>query len=123
MTTYYSEEHEWVTVEGGIATIGITAHAAEQLGDIVFVEQKEAGDEFEKGDEIGVIESVKAASDIFAPVDGEITEANSLLEENPAALNENPESDAWIYKVKMTDEEQLKDLMSLEQYKALIAED
>ena len=72
MTTYYSEEHEWITVEGDIATIGITAHAAEQLGDIVFVDQKEEGDEFESGDEIGVIESVKAASEIFAPVDGEI---------------------------------------------------
>ena len=68
MTTYYSEEHEWITVEGDTATIGITAHAAQQLGDIVFVDQKEDGDEFESGDEIGVIESVKAASEIFAPV-------------------------------------------------------
>ena len=79
MTTYYSEEHEWITVEGGSATIGITAHAAEQLGDIVFVDQKEEGDEFESGDEIGVIESVKAASEIFAPVDGEIIEANECM--------------------------------------------
>ena len=90
MTTYYSEEHEWITVEGDTATIGITAHAAEQLGDIVFVDQKEEGDEFESGDEIGVIESVKAASEIFAPVDGEIITANELLQSNPAALNENP---------------------------------
>ena len=72
MTTYYSEEHEWITIEGDIAIVGITAHAAEQLGDIVFIEQKEEGDEFESGDEIGVIESVKAASEIYAPVDGEV---------------------------------------------------
>ena len=72
MATYYSEEHEWLTVEGDTATLGITKHAAEQLGDVVFVEQQEAGDEFEKGGEIGVIESVKAASELYAPVDGEI---------------------------------------------------
>ncbi len=80
MTTYYSEDHEWITVEETTATVGITAHAAGELGDIVFIEQKEEGDEFESGDEIGVIESVKAASEIYAPVDGEIIEANELLE-------------------------------------------
>jgi len=93
MTTYYSEEHEWITVEGDIATIGITAHAAEQLGDIVFVDQKEEGDEFESGDEIGVIESV----------------------------NENPEADAWIYKVKLSDPSQLEGLMDLAGYKTFIS--
>ena len=86
MTTYYSEDHEWITVEGDTATVGITAHAAEQLGDIVFIEQKEEGDEFESGDEIGVIESVKAASEIYAPVDGEIIESNDLLESNPIII-------------------------------------
>lgn len=121
MTTYYSEEHEWITVEGDIATIGITAHAAEQLGDIVFVDQKEEGDEFESGDEIGVIESVKAASEIFAPVDGEIIDANELLQSNPAALNENPEADAWIYKVKLSDPSQLEGLMDLAGYKTFIS--
>ena len=120
MTTYYSEDHEWITVEGEIATIGITAHAAEQLGEIVFVEQKEAGDAFEKGEEIGVIESVKAASEIYAPVDGEVVEANGALEDNPGALNESPEGDAWIYKVKLSDAAQLEDLMDLDGYKALI---
>lgn len=120
MTTYYSEDHEWITVEGEIATIGITAHAAEQLGEIVFVEQKEAGDAFEKGEEIGVIESVKAASEIYAPVDGEVIEANDALEDNPGALNESPEGDAWIYKVKLSDAAQLEDLMDLDGYKALI---
>ena len=74
MTIYYSEDHEWIAVEGDIATIGITAHASEQLGEVVFIEMKEADDEFEKGDEIGVIESVKAASEIYAPLDGEVVE-------------------------------------------------
>ena len=80
MVTYYSEEHEWLMIDDDIAIIGITAHAAEQLGDIVFIEQKEPGDEFENGDEIGVIESVKAASEIYAPVDGEVVEANEVLQ-------------------------------------------
>ena len=120
MTTYYSEEHEWVTVEGEIATIGITQHAADQLGEIVFVEQKEPGDDFEKGDDIGVIESVKAASEIYAPLDGEIVAANEILEETPGALNDSPEGDAWIYKIKLADAAQLEDLMDLDGYKALI---
>lgn len=120
MTTYYSEEHEWVTVEGDVATVGITQHAADQLGEIVFVEQKEAGDEFEKGEEIGVIESVKAASEIYAPLDGEVIEANAALEDNPGALNESPEGDAWIYKIKLADAAQLEELMDLDGYKALI---
>ena len=120
MTTYYSEEHEWVLVEGDTATVGITKHAADQLGEIVFVEQKEAGNEFEKGGEIGVIESVKADSEIYAPVDGEVIEANEALADNPGALNESPEGDAWIYKIKLADSAQLEDLMDLDGYKALI---
>ena len=120
MTTYYSEEHEWVLVEGDTATVGITKHAADQLGEIVFVEQKEAGNEFEKGGEIGVIESVKAASEIYAPVDGEVIEANDALADNPGALNESPEGDAWIYKIKLADSAQLEDLLDLDGYKALI---
>jgi glycine cleavage system H protein len=120
MAIYYSEEHEWVLVEGDTATVGITKHAADQLGEIVFVEQREAGDEFEKGDEIGVIESVKAASEIYAPVDGEVIEANEVLADNPGALNESPEGDAWIYKIKLSDSSQLEDLMDLDGYNALI---
>ena len=120
MTTYYSEEHEWITVEGDTATVGITQHAADQLGEIVFVEQRDQGDEFEKGEEIGVIESVKAASEIYAPLDCEITEVNGALEETPGALNEAPEGDAWIYKIKIKDASQLDDLMDLDGYKALI---
>ncbi len=84
MTTYYSEEHEWLTVEGDMATVGITQHAADQLGEVVFIEQKEVDDEFEKGDEIGVIESVKAASEIYAAVDGTVIEVNEDLEGPPA---------------------------------------
>ncbi|WP_120500177.1 glycine cleavage system protein GcvH [Roseovarius sp. EL26] len=120
MSTYYSEDHEWIIVEGDTATIGITQHAADQLGDVVFVEMKEAGDEFEKGDDIGVIESVKAASEIYAPLDGEIVEANEALADNPGALNESPEGDSWIYKVKLSDSSQLEDLMDADGYKALI---
>lgn len=121
MTAYFSEDHEWLTVEGDIATLGITAHAAEQLGEVVYVELKEAGDGFSKSDEIGVVESVKAASEIYAPVSGEIVEANTALVDEPAKLNEAPEGDAWIYKVKLSDVGELADLMDAEAYKALIA--
>lgn len=120
MATYYSEEHEWIEVEGDTATLGITAHAAEQLGDVVFVEQKDEGEEFEKGDEIGVIESVKAASEIYAPVDGEVIEVNETLADNPAALNDDPEGNAWIYKIKLSNASQLEDLMDLNGYKTFI---
>jgi len=120
MTIYYSEDHEWIAVEGDIATIGITAHASEQLGEVVFIEMKEADDEFEKGDEIGVIESVKAASEIYAPVDGTVVEANETLEGAPGSLNESPEGDAWIYKVKLSDTSQLEDLLDEAGYKAFI---
>ena len=120
MTTYYSEDHEWISVDGDTATIGITSHADEQLGEVVFVEQKDAGDAFGKGDEIGVIESVKVASEIFAPVSGEVVEANALLADTPSALNESPESDSWIYKVKLSDTDQLNELLDIYAYKALI---
>jgi glycine cleavage system H protein len=120
MTTYYSKDHEWITVEGDTATIGITVHAAEQLGDVVFVDLKDAETEFEKEDEIGVIESVKAASDILAPVDGVIVEANEALGDAPSDLNSSPEGDAWLYKIKITDASQLEDLMDADGYKQLI---
>lgn len=116
MTTYYSQDHEWIEISGDTATIGITAHAAEQLGEIVFVEMKEAKETFGKGAEIGVIESVKAASEIYAPVSGTVIEANGLLAENPAALNENPEGAAWIYKVKIADPGELDALMDRAAY-------
>ncbi|MEC8195509.1 MAG: glycine cleavage system protein GcvH [Pseudomonadota bacterium] len=120
-TTYYSEDHEWITVSGDTAIIGITTHAAEQLGEIVFFEPKDAGDEFDKGDDIGVVESVKAASEIYAPVTGEIVEANGELEDNPSKLNEDPEAAAWLYKIKISDASELESLMDADGYKALIA--
>ncbi len=120
MSIYFTEDHEWVKVEGETATLGITAHAAEQLGEIVFVELKEAGESFEKGDEIGVIESVKAASEIYAPAAGEIVEANGSLGDTPGALNEDPEGAAWLYKIKLSDAGELEELMDAEAYKASI---
>ena len=97
MSTYYSEEHEWITVSGDTATLGITKHAADQLGEIVFFEPREPGETFSKGDDIGVVESVKAASEIYAPIAGEIVEANGELEATPGKLNEDPEGTAWLY--------------------------
>ena len=120
MTTYYSEDHEWLTVEGDVGILGITAHAAEQLGEVVFVEQKDVGDDFDQGDEIGVIESVKAASEIYAPVDGEVVEVNEELADAPGKLNDSPEGDAWIYKIKISDAGQLENLMDAAGYKEFV---
>lgn len=120
MATYYTEDHEWIEVDGDTAIIGITEYAAEQLGDVVYVELKEEGDSFDKGDEVGVVESVKAASEIYAPVSCEILEANESIVDNPASVNESPESDAWFYKVKIVDASELDDLMSESEYKQII---
>lgn len=120
MSKYFTDDHEWLDVEGDVATIGITDHAQEQLGEIVFVELKEAGDEVEKGDDIGVIESVKAASEVYAPVTGEIVEANESVVDNPTAINENAETEAWLYKIKLSDASELEDLMDADAYKAMI---
>lgn len=122
MTTYYSEDHEWVEVEGDVATIGITDFAQKQLGDVVFVELPDVGKALEKGDEAAVVESVKAASEVYAPIDGEVSEVNAALEEDPALVNSDAESDAWFLKVKISDKSQLDDLMDEEAYKALVAE-
>ncbi|MGI9433370.1 MAG: glycine cleavage system protein GcvH [Geminicoccaceae bacterium] len=122
MTTYYTDDHEWIRVEGDIATIGITAHAAEQLGEIVFVEMNAVGQNVAKGKECGTIESVKAASEIYAPVDGEITEVNDDLEANPALVNESPDDKAWLCKVKLADTSQLDGLMDKDAYDKLIAD-
>lgn len=122
MPTYFTEDHEWITVDGDSATIGITKHAAEQLGDVVFIELEEEGETFAQGDEIGVVESVKAASDIFAPVSMEIDEANTALIDNPAALNDDPEGNSWLYKVTIKDPSELDGLLSEEKYKELIGD-
>lgn len=118
----FSEEHEWVEVNGDIATVGITDHAQELLGDIVFVELPEVGAVFNKDDESGVVESVKAASEIFAPIGGEVTEVNEVLNDNPSLVNEDAEGDAWFFKLKVEDAGELDDLMSENEYKDFIAD-
>jgi len=116
----YTEEHEWLREEGDVMVVGITAHAAEQLGDVVFVELPEVGDTISKDDEVVVIESVKAASDILAPLDGEIVEVNSAIEDEPGKVNDDPEGGAWFFKLKVSDASPLDDYMDEAAYKAFI---
>ena len=116
----YTEEHEWLRAEGEVYVVGITEHATTQLGDLVFVELPEVGAEVSKDDEIVVIESVKAASDILAPIDGEITEVNTALEDNPSIVNEDAAGAGWFFKIKPSDPSQLDDMMDEAAYKKLI---
>ncbi|KUM24924.1 glycine cleavage system protein H [Mesorhizobium loti] len=118
--TYFTEDHEWLRVEGGVATVGITNYAQEQLGDLVFVELPEIGRKLAKGDTAVVVESVKAASDVYAPVDGEITEANTSLSSDPSLVNSAATSDGWLWKMKLSNESQLASLMDEAAYKAHI---
>jgi len=118
MTMKFSEEHEWVTVEGDIATIGITDFAQKALGDIVFVEAPEVGSTVMQGDETGVVESVKAASDIITPVSGEVVEINEDLETTPNTVNTDPTGDGWMFKVKLSDTGEIDGLMDDAAYKA-----
>ena len=112
MSRYFTEDHEWVDVEGEIATVGITDYAQEQLGDIVFVELPAEGATFDKGDDAAVVESVKAASDVYAPVSGEVIEANAALESEPALVNSDAEEDGWFFKLRLTDASELESLMN-----------
>ncbi|WP_439121887.1 glycine cleavage system protein GcvH [Marivita sp.] len=116
----FTEEHEWLRVEGDEVVVGITAHAAEQLGDVVFIELPDEGTTVSKDDEIVVIESVKAASDILAPLDGELTEVNEALVDEPGKVNEDPEGDAWFFKMKIEDMSALDDMMDEAAYKKYI---
>ncbi|WP_037255124.1 glycine cleavage system protein GcvH [Roseobacter sp. SK209-2-6] len=116
----FTEEHEWLFAEGDIVTVGITTHAAEQLGDVVFVELPEVGDEVAKDDEIVVIESVKAASDILAPLDGEVVEVNEALTDEPGKVNDDPQGDAWFFKLKVSDMSPMEDYMDEAGYKDFI---
>ncbi len=116
----YTEDHEWLRVEGDVIVVGITEHAAEQLGDVVFVELPELETMVAKGDEAAVIESVKAASDILAPVDGEIVEVNEKLVDNPSMVNADPTGDAWFFKIKVDDLSVLYDYLDEDAYKELI---
>jgi len=117
----YTEEHEWLRPEDDVIVVGITEHAAEQLGDIVFIELPEVGTEVAKDDECVVIESVKAASDILAPLDGEIVEVNDALVDNPALVNDDPTGDAWFFKIKPSDIKQMDDYMTEEEYTDMIS--
>jgi len=112
----YTDQHEWVRVDGGEATVGITKYAAEQLGDVVFVELPEAGRKVGKGGEAAVVESVKAASEVYAPVGGEVTASNAALTDDPAKVNADPEGEAWFFKLKGVDAGEFGKLMSREQY-------
>ena len=122
MPRYYTDEHEWIDVDGDTATIGITDFAQEQLGDIVFVEVPAAGTELARGAEAAVVESVKAASDVYSPIGGTVTEANSALEDDPALVNSSPEADGWFFKLKVADAGELDGLMDSEKYKAFCEE-
>jgi glycine cleavage system H protein len=119
----YSKEHEWVLVEGNVVTVGITDYAQEQLGDIVFVELPGVGDKVSKEDAFGVVESVKAVSDVYAPVSGKVLEVNDDLPENPEMLNEDPYGDGWMIKVEMSDPEELADLLTAAEYEQFVAEE
>ncbi|KAF1749217.1 hypothetical protein GCK72_025684 [Caenorhabditis remanei] len=113
---YYTKKHEWITVDKSVGTVGITDFATEQLGDVVFIELPEAGAEIEKGESTGAVESVKAASDIYAPVSGKVLEKNTKLENEPGIINKSPLEKGWLYKVELKSVDQLKELLSEEQY-------
>ena len=118
----YSDQHEWVRLDGEVATVGITQFAAEQLGDVVYVELPEAGRKLGKGVEAAVVESVKAASEVYAPVGGEVTEANHALADDPAKVNADPEGEGWFFKVKIADAGEVAALMTRAQYDAFVKE-
>ena len=122
MSKYYTEDHEYAFVEGDIATLGVSEHAQDQLGDIVFVELPEVGTTYEKGDEFAVVESVKAASEVYTPVAGEVIEVNPVLEDAPATVNDGAESTGWFIKIKMSNPSDVEALLNAEAYKAHTAE-
>ena len=117
----FTKDHEWVSLDGDTATVGITAYAQEQLGDVVFVEMPEAGKTVSQGDEAGVVESVKAASEVYAPVSGEVVEANDALSTAPETVNSAPEADGWFAKIKVSDASELDALMDQAAYDAFLA--
>lgn len=116
----FTESHEWLKIEADVATVGITPHASEQLGDVVFVELPEIGATFEKGAEAATVESVKAASDVYAPVGGEIVEINQAIVDEPAKVNEDPAGTAWFFKIKMSDPSEADALLGEDDYQKLI---
>ncbi|WP_419913534.1 glycine cleavage system protein GcvH [Hoeflea sp.] len=119
-TTFFTEDHEWIRVDGEEAVVGITNYAQEQLGDIVFVELPDAGQKVQKGDAVIVVESVKAASDVYAPVAGEVTAVNDALEGEPGLINDSAQSDGWLIKLRLDDASQLEGLMDEAAYTAMV---
>jgi len=117
MSLYFTKEHEWVRVEGDTATVGISSHAQEQLGDIVFAEVPQQGRRIGKGDEAAVVESVKAASDVYAPVSGEVIEGNQAIADDPALINRDPEGEGWFFKIRLADKAELDGLMDEAAYR------
>ena len=117
----YATSHEWARLDGDIITVGITDHAQEALGDLVFVELPEVGDSVNAGDEAGVVESVKAASDIYAPVSGEVVEVNPALEDTPELINSDPYGEGWMYKIKVSEIAELDDMLSADEYDAQVS--
>jgi len=118
MSLFFTKEHEWIRVEGDTATIGISNHAQEQLGDIVFAEVPEAGRRVNKGQEAAVVESVKAASDVYAPVSGEVIEGNQAIADDPSLINSDPEGQGWFFRLRLSDPSELEGLMDADAYKS-----
>ena len=118
----YSKDHEWILVQDGVGTIGITDYAQHELGDVVFVDLPEVGDTYESGDPFGSVESVKAVSEIFCPVSGEVIEVNSKLEESPELLNQSPHEKAWMIKMRIASPDELKELLGAEEYEEYLQE-
>ncbi|WP_426266823.1 glycine cleavage system protein GcvH [Sphingomonas sp. LHG3443-2] len=120
MSIHFTKEHEWIRVEGDTATVGITNHAQHQLGDIVFAEAPEAGKTLDKGGEAAVVESVKAASDVYAPASGEVLEANPAIADDPSIINSDPEGEGWFFKLRLADPAELDGLMDEAAYRAWV---
>ncbi len=118
----YSKDHEWIMVQDNVGTIGITDYAQHELGDVVYVDLPEVGDTFEANEPLGSVESVKAVSEVFCPVSGEVIEVNSKLEESPELINESPHQKAWMVKIRLMNPEELKELLSAEEYEEYIQE-
>ena len=121
MSRYFTEDHEWVDVDGDVGTVGISEYAQEQLGDIVFVDVPEEGKDLTKGDEAATVESVKAASDVYAPVSGTVIEGNAALADEPALVNSDAEGDGWFFKLTLSDLSELEELMDESAYEAFVA--
>ena len=121
MSRYFTEDHEWIDVDGETGTVGISDYAQGQLGDIVFVDVPEDGKQLTKGDEAAVVESVKAASDVYSPVSGTVIEGNTALGDDPSLVNSDPEGEGWFFKITLTDPSELEELMDETAYEAFVA--